>query len=505
MRFLHPLSKAVCSVYALTVLLGLSPNTATAQLSKANIVFIMVDDLGKEWIASYGGENVTTPNIDRLAEGGMRFLNVYSMPQCTPTRATLLTGQYPFRHGWVNHWDVPRWGRGCHFDPKANPSVARVVKAVGYNTCVAGKWQINDFRIQPDVLNQLGFDEYCMWTGYEAGNPASGKRYWDPYIYKKGGSKTHKDKFGPDICNDFVLDFLDRQSRGQPFFVYYPMILTHGPLTTTPHKRDVTGKTETHTAMVEYMDHLVGKVVAKLDETGLRKDTIVIWTTDNGTSGGISNLMNGRLVRGAKGKTLENGTCEPFVVNCPGIVPAGKTSDALIDFTDLLPTFASIAGSVLPEGHVIDGKSFSKVIFGRADDGPRKWILSMGGGAGTYDSEGRVINIHGYRDRVIRNKRYKLYVETDRSSAKLVDLEADPAELKNQLDNPKLAKVLAELEEVEKQLPPKDAAPRYSPLPKQPWDVKQKNPGQKKGLKGLPSNDPAVRRKDRKKKQKSLR
>jgi arylsulfatase A-like enzyme len=107
------------AVLILTAFLGLSPNTATAQLSKPNIVFIVEDDLDKEWIASYGGENVTTPNIDRLAEGGMRFLNVYSMPKCTPTRATLLTGQYPFRHGWVNHWDVPRWGRGCHFDPKA--------------------------------------------------------------------------------------------------------------------------------------------------------------------------------------------------------------------------------------------------------------------------------------------------------------------------------------------------------------------------------------------------
>jgi arylsulfatase A-like enzyme len=101
------------AVLILPAFLGLLPDAAAAQLSKPNIVFIMVDDLDKEWIASYGGENVTTPNIDRLADGGIRFLNVYSMPQCTPTRATLLTGQYPFRYGWVNHWDVPRWGRGC--------------------------------------------------------------------------------------------------------------------------------------------------------------------------------------------------------------------------------------------------------------------------------------------------------------------------------------------------------------------------------------------------------
>ena len=486
-------------ILILSVLCQLS-GSAHAEASPPNIVFIMVDDLGKEWIKSYGGENITTPNIDRLADGGMRFLNAYSMPQCTPTRATLLTGQYPFRHGWVNHWDVPRWGRGCHFDPKSNPSIARIIKSAGYNTCVAGKWQINDFRIQPDVLSQLGFDEYCMWTGYESGVPASGKRYWNPYIYKKGGSKTYKDRFGPDICNSFILDFLRDQSAEKPFFVYYPMILTHGPLTTTPHKPDVSGRIAMHTAMVEYMDYLVGKVVSTLDETKLRENTIVIWTTDNGTSGGISNLMSGRLVKGAKGKTLENGTCEPFVVNCPGIVPAGKTTDALIDFTDLVPTFAELAGATLPKGHTFDGKSFAPLLLGMTSDGPRKWVLSMGGGAGTYDAEGRVINVHAYRDRVIRNKRFKLYVETDRSSAKLVDLETDPAELKNRLTDPKLAGALQELKAVEKLLPAEDASPRYSPLPDQPWDVKQKNPGRKPGLKGLPSNAPGKGRPGRKKK-----
>ena len=85
-------------------------------VDQPNILFILVDDLGTEWISSYGAAGIQTPAIDRLAAGGMRFTNAYSMPQCTPTRATLLTGQYPFRHGWVNHWDVPRWGAGVHFD-----------------------------------------------------------------------------------------------------------------------------------------------------------------------------------------------------------------------------------------------------------------------------------------------------------------------------------------------------------------------------------------------------
>ncbi len=133
-----------------------------AKTSRPNIIIILVDDLGKEWISSYGAEDISTPNIDALANSGVSFNNTYSMPQCTPTRVTLLTGQYPFRHGWVNHWDVPRWGGGAHFDETMNPSLGIAMKKAGYTTCIAGKWQIDDFRVEPDALAKNGFDEYCI-------------------------------------------------------------------------------------------------------------------------------------------------------------------------------------------------------------------------------------------------------------------------------------------------------------------------------------------------------
>ena len=288
---------------------------------KPNIVFIMVDDLGPEWVSSYGGEGIDTPNIDELARRGMSFDNAYSMPQCTPTRATLLTGQYPFRHGWVNHWDVPRWGAGCHYDPDRNVTFARQLEEVGYKTGIAGKWQINDFRVQPNVLRRHGFQEWSLWTGYESLNPPSAERYWDPYVFSNlHPSKTYEGKFGPDVYNDFVLEFFERH-HDEPMLLYYPMALTHGPLVHTPHEPFAESKYDRHKAMVRYTDYLVGKVMKKLEDLGVWDNTYVIFTTDNGTSGGINGRMNGRSVRGGKAKLTENGPRQPFIVTGPGVEP----------------------------------------------------------------------------------------------------------------------------------------------------------------------------------------
>lgn len=440
-------------------------------LKQPNILFIMVDDLGPEWLSCYGGQEMKTPNIDMLAEGGMRFTSAYSMPQCTPTRATLLTGQYPFRHGWCNHWDVPRWGAGCHFDPKYNISFARVLKKAGYVTAAAGKWQINDFRVQPDAMQQHGFDEHCMWTGYESQNPPSAERYWDPYINTRQGSKTYKGRFGTDVFVDFLIDFMKR-NRNEPMLLYFPMALTHGPLTTTPHDPDAEGKMEQFKAMVRYTDLAVGRLIKTLDELNIRNNTIVFFTTDNGTSKGISARMNGRLVKGGKASLGEPGCCAPFIVNCPGLVPAGVVTDALTDFTDMMPTFAELASAELPKDVVIDGRSIAKLILGRTNVSPRKWIMAMGYGPARLTAEGVAPKMK-FTDRVVRDKQYKLWIEKERST-KLFDLLADPAETNNLIDstNPNDVTVRKKLEAVVRSFPAEDARPKYHPTPPQPWDKK---------------------------------
>jgi|TARA_B110000495_G_C23002883_1_gene592061 arylsulfatase A-like enzyme len=439
---------------------------------KPNLLFILVDDLGKEWVSAYGADNVKTPNIDALAATGMKFSNAYVMPQCTPTRLSFMTGQYPYRHGWVNHWDVPRWGGGCSYDWKRNPSLARVMKDAGYATAIAGKWQVNDFRVQPEAMVDIGFDEYCMWTGGEGNNPPSDERYWDPYVHTKEGSRTYEGAYGPDVFTEFLLDFIEDNQDG-PFFAYFPMVLTHVPLVSTPDQPNASNDMDKHLAMVDYTDKILGRFVSKLDELKIRDNTIIVWVTDNGTDTTITGSLDGREVVGQKASTAEPGLCVPFIVNCPGLVPQGVTTDGLTDVTDLLPTFAELGGGTLQEGYAYDGQSIASHILGKSDDTQRSWILGMGGRNEAKLTDDGVENRFVFRDRVLREKRFKLYVNTQRQAEKLVDVLADPEEETNLINSsdPEVQAALARLKPIIATFPERDNDPIYTPLPDQEWDV----------------------------------
>jgi len=444
---------------------------AAYKKDRPNILFIMVDDLGKEWISCYGAEEIETPNIDALAKTGMKFTNAYSMPQCTPSRATLLTGQYPWRTGWVNHWDVPRWGVG-YFDWKLrrNMTFARIMKTAGYVTAAVGKWQINDFRLAPDAMKKHGFDDWCMWTGYETGNPPSAERYWNAYINTPKGSKIYAGKFGPDIYTDYLISFITKH-KDKPMMLYFPMALTHGPLTTTPAEPDVEDSKETFKAMIRYTDLLVGRVCKALDKLRIRERTIIIFTTDNGSPGGFTGTLNGRKIQGGKAKKTENGVCEPFIVNCPGLVPQGVVTDALTDFTDLLPTFAELGGVKVPKDLKIDGVSIAPLLLSKAKDSDRDWIMALGHGPARLDEKGVRGNVD-YTERVIRDKQYKVWVSEQRKITQLYDLQSDPFEQKNLIDSmrPEHLAAINKFQVIVDSMPEKDARPAYTPRKANPWD-----------------------------------
>lgn len=448
-----------------------SGQISNADGKRPNIVFIMVDDLGKDWINCYGADNIKTPHIDKLAADGVKFHNAWSMPQCTPTRATLLTGQYPFRTGWVNHWDVPRWGVG-YFDWKLNKSFSQELNNAGYATAIAGKWQINDFRLEPEAMKKHGFDDWCLWTGYETGVKASAERYWDPYIHTRSGSKTYNGAFGPDIYNQFLVDFV-KKNKERPWMVYYPMALTHGPLVTTPDDPEVSGKLPRFRAMVRYMDKLVGQLVKAIDDSGQADNTMIIFTTDNG-SPGVLGTIDGVRPSGGKASRFEGGVCQPFVARWPGKISPASESHALIDFSDLFPTFLDLAGVSYPENHFLDGQSFASILKGQSLTGKREWILSMGHGPAARDKTG-VRGILDYAPRVIRDQTYKFWIDSNRSIAAIYNLHEDPLEKVNILDNPaKLTllppDVMDKFKKVIDSMPTHDGRPKYRDRATNTWD-----------------------------------
>lgn len=379
---------SLCSVFP--------PRARAAE--RPNIVFILIDDLGPEWLSCYGSEH-RTPNIDRVAASGMRFDRVYATPLCSPTRHEMLTGRYPFRTGWTTHWDSPRWG-GQYFDWNREITFPRVLRDAGYDTAITGKWQINDLRVQKDALKRHGFDHYCVWPGYETGNPPSAERYFEPFLEQDGVRGTRKGAFGPDEFARYTTDFISRK-REKPFLAYHAEVLVHTPFTKTPHNKDGTlEKAALHPGMLDYVDETVGRILGALEKSGRRDNTIVIITADNGTVSGVHGRRNGRDVNGGKGTLRETGIRMPLLISWPKHIKPGSVSQELVDFSDFFPTLIELAGGKLPEGVTIDGKSFAPTLLGKPREQKRDWIYSQLGpnrviSDGTYKlwHDGRFFNV----------------------------------------------------------------------------------------------------------------
>jgi len=330
----------------IVIALLLLPMLAAA---KMNVVLIMADDSSVDTYGCYGSDFFSTARLDTLAETGVRFDHAYSAPVCTPSRVKIMTG----RDGIRNYVEFG------HLE-KSEVTFGEVLKKAGYATAVAGKWQLQG---KPEGSGSLaedcGFDRYCLWN-YPGGTK---DRYWKPSIIQDGTLLTTTDTdYGPDIFSNYLIEFI-KENRTRPFFVYYPMVLTHSPFVPTPDSGAMESlkKKERQLAcfrdMVAYADKCVGRIVDALDELGLRENTVVIYTADNGTSTSLSYPFRGEMRRGEKAYATDGGTHVPLIVNCPGTVPGGMVREDLVDFSDVLPTLADIAGAPLPDV-TLDGRSF---------------------------------------------------------------------------------------------------------------------------------------------------
>jgi arylsulfatase A len=343
--------------------------TAAGQQDKPstwpNIVFILSDDYGLDGVGCYGSDRhkERTPNLDALARDGIRFERCYSTPLCGPTRCQIMTGRYPFRTGGLTNQTA---GRPA---PQDEYPLARVLKEAGYDTCCVGKW-----RQMGATPGDWGFTEYIT-------DQTAGGWYWQKSYTKNGQLiKTDKEIYFPDVAHDFALDFLRRHVAAaasppaKPFFLYYSSHLVHGPILRTPDsKPDEKDRDALYNDNVAYLDKQMGGLAAELDRLGLRENTLIVFSGDNGTAG-QSGTIGGRQINGHKGTMMEGGVRVPLIANWKGVAPAGRVLKDLVDFSDLLPTFAEAAGAKLPEGVTIDGRSFAPQLHGQKGN-PREWIF----------------------------------------------------------------------------------------------------------------------------------
>ena len=366
-----------------------------AETTLRNVVFILIDDLGHYGVSAYGSHKLgfdkgvfddipcTTPNIDKLANQGLRCDRAFAYPLCEPTRIALMSGKLNNRNLLEKK---AQHGSDITFSD--------VFKRAGYVTGITGKWkQSRGTKEIPaqNYLTEFGWDEFCCFDLVKQGN-----RFYRPSIVTNGVAKTYDDGidpatgrrwFGPDIINRFALDFIQRH-KGKPFLLYYPMVLVHKedegnyhvPTPATDPKSafdefddDFDNKLGNSSPdkkffvdMIQYTDRLIGKVTDKLDSLGIREKTLVVIMGDNGTQKPfIHVLKDGTRYPGAKGSTTDHGMHVPLIFSQPGSVPAGKTYDGLVDLVDIYPTLCQAAGITPPNAKDIDGVDFWPQVIGK--------------------------------------------------------------------------------------------------------------------------------------------
>ena len=427
--------------------------TKSQEAQPPNVLYILADDLGYFDLSHTGSPYYDTPHTDRIAQMGMEFTHGYAnSPVCSPARASLMTGQFPSRHG-ITDWIGARTGedwRGLNRHSKMLPpdyvsplpsdhvTLAEAMQMAGYTTFLAGKWHLGSEGSWPE---DHGFD--INVGGWDRGSPIGG--YFDPYENPNLENRQPGENLSMRLADETVDFFRDYHpdKTGKPVFAYLSFYAVHGPLQTTREKwkkyRDkadslgiaesgfemgrylpvrLTQDNPVYGGLVEAMDDAVGHVMNGLEDLGLDQNTIIVFTSDHGgVSSGDAFATSNLPFRKGKGSTFEGGLRVPFFIAAPGLIVPGTTSETPVTGADLYPTILDLTGQeLLPEQHV-DGVSLVPVLKGGSlEDRYLIWHYPHYG------------NQDGRPSGVIRNGDWKLIHDYETQDMELYNLRTDISE-----------------------------------------------------------------------------
>lgn len=400
---------------------------------RPNFVFIFADDLGWGDLGCYGNRQIRTPNLDRLAREGLLLTQFYvSGSVCSPSRAAIMTSQFPARLAIHGHFATHKQNRARAMPNWLDPKVSTVTKLLqtdGYATGHFGKWHLGSGDDAPDP-GRYGLDEHC--TRVSSGPQLTGLD--DPYFRAKSSAQIV----------DRAIEFIERH-RDEPFYVNVWTLVPHATLHPTPEQMEpyrryapagvpYEGVKQIYYASVTDLDVQVGRLVKRIDELGLRENTYIVFSSDNGPEDlNIRNAVHSGIgstgpFRGRKRSLYEGGIRMPFIVRCPGRTPAGRVEcETVMAGVDWLPTVCGLARVKVPAGLALDGQDLSKALRGT----PTKRTKPL-----MWEWRFRVFGdmVHKCPMLAIREGRWKLLLNPDRSRVELYDIPNDPTELNNLAD-----------------------------------------------------------------------
>ncbi len=397
---------------------------------KPNIIYILADDLGYGHLGCYGGREIDTPNIDRLAREGLRFTDHYAgSALCAPSRCVLMTGLHT-GHCFVRG-NRPLPVEGNVPIPADSQTVGKIMQKAGYATCAIGKWGLGYPGSEGDPINQ-GFDHFFGYNCQRQAHSYYPSHLWrnDKKVMLAGNADGKTGDYSHDLMTKEALSWLDANQDG-PFFLYLPYTIPHSKFE-VPELGIYKGRAgfsdvkKAIAAMITRMDSDVGKIVRLVKDLGLEDDTLIMFASDNGcASGALLDEFNGSgVLRDHKNTMYEGGLRVPLIARWPGRIEPGTETDHISCFQDMLPTFAELAGADVPKP--TDGISMTATLLGRGGQKEHEYLY--------WELSGRyAVRIGKYKAVVAKNGDIELYdLEGDISEKR--DIAAERPEIVSKIE-----------------------------------------------------------------------